>query len=159
MGVTYGTPVIAVGSPSYFGFVDLKVSGQDPVHLVGAHLLGLPSGLRVIGTYAVAIHETVKPGGRLHYIADLGPDDLRKSYPGLRLHPITDAVIQPGKPLDWYVVFEVAPTRYGDFKTSGVEIDYRAGDSQGAQTFDGFHIEVRCGPAATPSPTQPSPSP
>jgi hypothetical protein len=151
---TWGTPIVTVGSKNYFGFTELKVAGSDPVHLVGAAVQGVPDGLKIAGIYAVSIQETDGTTNSKHYIADLSEDDIRRFYPKLHLHPITDAVVKPG-PLDWYLVVVAVPTRTGRYMTTGMRVDYQVGSDTGSQTFIGWQLDVRCGipPSPSPSPT------
>jgi hypothetical protein len=144
---TLGTPEVAVGSKNYFGFTDLRVMGSDTVRLTGAAVQGAGEGLRIAGIYAVSMRETAVPGKATHYIADLGEDEVRRDYPGLRLHPVTDAVLVPGSPIDWYLVVIAVPTRPGRYTSTGIRVDYRVGGDTFSQTFSGWRIDVRCGSA------------
>jgi len=124
------------------------------VHIESARLADLPSGLKVDGIYAVSYRESNRPGGTIGYIGSMSQADVDKRYPGLPLHPLTDIVLVPGVKSAWYIVIIVEAERYGQFMTTGVELNYSAGDSHGSQVY-AFRLSVRCGPPHS----SPSPSP
>jgi hypothetical protein len=152
-----GTTVDPQGAREWFGFVDLHAQGTDPVHIESARLVDLPSGLKLDGIHAVSYQESNRPGNTVGYIGSMSQADVDKRYPGLRLHPLSAIVLRSGVKSAWYIVIVLEPERYGEFKTTGMELNYSAGDSHGSQVY-AFRIDVHCGPpqiTSSPSPSVP----
>jgi hypothetical protein len=153
-GWSFTTPgTFPVGDRFYVGMAGIPVHSAAPVHVRAAHLTGVPSGLSVLGVFAVSMRETDTAGLQGHLLGGAQEADIPKRFPHFVLHPAQDAVLVPdGKPLDWYLVAVVEASRPGFYKTTGVAIDYEADGQKGTANY-AFIIELSAtGPPATPLP-------
>jgi hypothetical protein len=112
---------VGLSQTGWFGFA-VMVKGSRPVHLTAARIVGVPTGMRVLGIYAMP-----------DTYGMIGADrDLRERNSFLGLQPVTSVVLDPDADADgWYLLAEVRPTRLGSFTSEGIEIDYVAGGRKG----------------------------
>jgi hypothetical protein len=149
---SYDTALIPIGEKEYFQAGTDIVEGHQ-VRLRGAQLTGVPAGIHVDGIYAVNWHEYA----RRSTIGAL-PEDFRGGvrdlYPDLRLHPVTDAVLDAHSTTGWYVVVVAAGTKPGDWTSTGITFDYtdvKTGDTGSAHY--GMRLHFRVAGGATPWPS------
>lgn len=143
---SFGDRSLPVGEALYVGFTDFPATGMDDIHFTSASVTGVPSGLRIQAIGAVSVSETSVQGQR-HYIGALTQDFLSQGYPHLRLHPVSDAIITPGRVSDWYLVVVVVATSAGDYLTEGLAVSYSAPGTDGNIQYN-YQIRVH---AVSPS--------
>ena len=111
-----------VGTQVSFGTY-LQVKGPLSVHLISAHLTGLPDGLHAVSVMAVRFSESGFIGGR--------DDRPGSGIPMPPLHPVAGVVVAPGSNPGWYLLSTVRVTKPGLFVIHGPEFSYRSGGRNG----------------------------
>ena len=100
--------------------------GPDPVRVRAVRVTGLPRGLRLVGIHAL---ESGGGGGALG-------GDLQKDYPGkFEYRPVTDIVFNEGEREGWNILVIVEALEPGDWKSTGLDIDWSAGRRRGTTHF------------------------
>lgn len=120
----------AVGEPVWVGLEVFPVESNEPVRLRSATLLGVPDGMQVEGIWAVSTRELG------HGLIGARGDDLHCQYPNLRLHRVSDAVLQPGTEQDWFLLAKIKATGLGEFRTRGFRVSWEVGSRRGSQTYE-----------------------
>lgn len=100
--------------------------GDDPVRVRAIRVTDLPRGLRLVGIHALFDGPTA--GTRV--------GDLQQRFPGeFDFRPVTDMVFEAGRPERWSIVVVVEATEVGEWRTSGIEVDWSAGWYRGSTRY------------------------
>jgi hypothetical protein len=109
--------------------------GHGTIHVRAVRLTGFPEGLRLVGVYSL---EGGPPAGYRH---GLLPSDVVA-----RLRPVTDMAFRVGaRQEEWGLVIVVEGTKPGVWRTTGIDVDWRAGWHEGTA-----HYAYRVGMDVTP---------
>lgn len=118
-----------LNEPFSWGLIYLENNGDDPVHVEALDLGQIPSGLRVLGSYAV-------PGN-----AGIG---LLSGFAPNRGRPVAGLTIPPKA--TYNVVVGLSPTARGRHKIPELHVRYTSGDQKYEATFES--AIVLCAPKA-----------
>jgi hypothetical protein len=118
-----------LNAPYSWGLIYLRNQGDDPVHVEALDLGQIPTGLRVLGSYAV-------PGN-----AGIG---LFSGYAPSRGRPVVGLTI-PAK-AKYNVVVGLSATARGEHRIPEVRVRYTSGDQTYEATFN--QAVVLCAPKA-----------
>lgn len=117
----------------------------ESVHLLKASLIGVPSGLREVGSL-VAVHAGQTP---THGVGALWGDLIDPWRTKGLVHPISDVTFAPAAS-DWVVVATVSSSQAGSYTTKGISLTYSASGKTYTQTFP-FRIRLVADPNALPT--------
>jgi hypothetical protein len=149
---SYDTNFVPIGEKEYFQ-AGYEVAEGRQVRLRGAQVTGVPAGIHVLGIYAVNWREYKRPS-TIGNMSEDGTGGVRELYPDLRLHPVTDAVLDRLSTTGWYVVVIAAGTKAGDFTTGGITFDYTdVNTGNNGSAHYGMHLHFKVSATASPSPT------
>lgn len=86
--------------------------------------------MQVEGIWAVSTRELG------HGLIGARGDDIHCQYPNLRLHPVSAAVLQPGREQDWFLLAKIKAIRPGEFRSKGFRVTGEAGSRRGTQAYN-----------------------
>jgi hypothetical protein len=130
----------SVGELLHYGFVGFGPRGDSAIHFTAASLVGPVDGLEVAGIYAVKTDET--PTGKVILAANEG--DWSALGTGIRLHPVSDVVLDPTSiKSQWWLVALVRSRVASAARAHGVRIEYTVGLRSGVTTFP-YEIAANC---------------
>jgi hypothetical protein len=124
-----------VGETQYAGFSGFNPVGRSQIHFTGASLTGVPGSISIRGVYAVSFAANPKYAP---IISIAGESYWSRYYKGIRLAPVSDAVLDPtNADAQWWMVVEFVQTVHVPraVRTSGLRIDYRVGSAAGTTVF------------------------
>ena len=140
---TEGTADCQPGITWFVGFAGFATTADSPQTVNDVRVLGVPSGLRVVGIYALSLsgakNSRIGLISKAHVLAYRRPE---------RYYPVSHAVLLPeGQKPIWYFVIEIKAASVGDWRTTGLAVS----DASGTQTFPD-RVEVK----AVASPSDPA---
>lgn len=108
-----------------------QARGRDPVHVRKVTITGVPRGLRIIAVRA-------QQGGPSGGVFD---GNLPEKEPGKwDFQPVTRMVFHPGRTPRayeaWNLVIEVEAVQSGEWRTTGIDITWKAGWRRGTTHYD-----------------------
>jgi hypothetical protein len=135
------SPDCHVGDTEYFGLEGFGPQGSAVVHVKSAELLRVPAGIKVLGVSAIKNSESnIVPVGWAPE-----KDWLPDGYDRLRLHPISDIVLDPKlRSPQWWILVKTQVGAMGLQETGGLKIRYTSGGRSGTTIFP-YKIATTCG--------------
>jgi hypothetical protein len=148
-----GSGKLLVGEHMYVGFpIDVRADRSCDAHVTAARIIGADAGLTTV-VRAVDRDD----GSQSGIIGEANDADLQQTEPGIRLHPVSDAVFVPGRDQRWYLLGAASARRPGVFHTRGLQVGYTCGGQPGSELYL-YAMTLNATAAADPGPSsQPSP--